>query len=358
MAMKLNFLYGIRWQEWWRLLRRTRFDIDVFAWPRAALISVFALQNSWLARKDTRVNLDDVEVHPPIFILGHWRSGTTHLHYLMNQDPRLASPTTYQCAFPHSFLHSESWHRPWLDMVGPRGRPQDRMEVHLDSPQEDELALELMCLRSPYLGWAFPRLEAHFRRYLSFADVCDEGQQDFERALLLFVRKLSYYYRRPLVLKSPGHTARLPLLMRAFPKARYVMLTRDPYEVFQSSLHTYRSWKEAFAFLQRANEGGLEERVLSLYEDMYEQFFAHEASLPPERYYVLRFEDLKADPICEMRKLYAGIGLTEFPEQQLRDYLARIGGYQQNRYPPIAPEWRAAVAERWAPSFQAWGYPT
>jgi hypothetical protein len=358
MAMKLNFLYGIRWQEWWRLLRRTRFDIDVFAWPRAALISVFALQNSWLARKDIRVNLDDVEVHPPIFILGHWRSGTTHLHYLMNQDPRLASPTTYQCAFPHSFLHSESWHRPWLDMVGPRGRPQDRMEVHLDSPQEDELALELMCLRSPYLGWAFPRLEAHFRRYLSFADVCDEGQQDFERALLLFVRKLSYYYRRPLVLKSPGHTARLPLLMRAFPKARYVMLTRDPYEVFQSSLHTYRSWKEAFAFLQRANEGGLEERVLSLYEDMYEQFFAHEASLPPERYYVLRFEDLKADPIYEMRKLYAGIGLTEFPEQQLRDYLARIGGYQQNRYPPIAPEWRAAVAERWAPSFQAWGYPT
>lgn len=355
--MKLSFLYGIRWREWWQLLHGAGFAVNVGAWPRTVLLSLFAVQNSWLARKDARLDLDDVEVQPPIFILGHWRSGTTHLQYLLNQDPRLASPTTYQCAFPHSFLHSESWHRPRLERFGPRGRPQDRMHVDLDSPQEDEMALALMCLRSPYLGWAFPRLESRFRRYLSFAEASDEDRQEFQEALRRFVRKLSYRYRRPLVLKSPCHTARLPMLRSAFPHARYVLLTRNPYEVFQSSLYFHQSWKRAFAFLQRPDVMDLEERVLSLYEEMYEHFFADEASLPPDRYHVMRFEDLKVDAIGEMRRLYAALGLEDFPERALRDYLSRLAGYQQNRYPPLSPDLKAVVAERWERTFRAWGYP-
>ena len=33
---------------------------------------------------------------PPVFIVGHWRSGTTLLHELMVRDDRLSSPSTYQ----------------------------------------------------------------------------------------------------------------------------------------------------------------------------------------------------------------------------------------------------------------------
>ena len=31
----------------------------------------------------------------PIFIIGHWRSGTTHLHNLLCQDSQMAYVTTY-----------------------------------------------------------------------------------------------------------------------------------------------------------------------------------------------------------------------------------------------------------------------
>ena len=37
---------------------------------------------------------------PKIFILGHWRSGTTHLHNLMSQDARMGYVSTYQSVFP------------------------------------------------------------------------------------------------------------------------------------------------------------------------------------------------------------------------------------------------------------------
>ena len=42
--------------------------------------------------------LESAEMHgPPVFIVGHWRSGTTLLHELMVKDERLSSPSTYQC---------------------------------------------------------------------------------------------------------------------------------------------------------------------------------------------------------------------------------------------------------------------
>ena len=50
---------------------------------------------------------DDIaktEMPDPVFILGHWRSGTTLLHGLMAQDDQFAYPRIYQVSNPHSFL--------------------------------------------------------------------------------------------------------------------------------------------------------------------------------------------------------------------------------------------------------------
>ena len=46
-------------------------------------------------------------VEPPLFILGHWRHGTTHLHNLLAQDPQFAYPTLYQTLYPRTFLTTE-----------------------------------------------------------------------------------------------------------------------------------------------------------------------------------------------------------------------------------------------------------
>ena len=50
---------------------------------------------------------------------------------------------------------------------------------------------------------------------------------------------------KPLLIKSPVHTARLKLLLKLFPRARFVYVHRDPLSTFQSAAHmanTYYWW--------------------------------------------------------------------------------------------------------------------
>ena len=76
----------------------------------------------------------------PIFIIGHWRSGTTLLHELMSLDERFTFPTTYECFVPNHFLIS-AWFDAWLKCLLPKQRPMDNMALGWDRPQEDEFAL-------------------------------------------------------------------------------------------------------------------------------------------------------------------------------------------------------------------------
>src|SRR3954466_10094312 len=87
-----NYLAGISFAEWWRLLRDNRFAVDAAYWHRAAVVSVLSLVNSLLRRTEERrfgraIRATEI-AEPPIFVLGHWRSGTTHLHNLLALDGR------------------------------------------------------------------------------------------------------------------------------------------------------------------------------------------------------------------------------------------------------------------------------
>ena len=78
---------------------------------------------------------------PPIFILGHWRTGTTLLHEFMIRDERFGYPTTYECMDPNHFLLTEGLFTRWLNFLVPTHRPMDNMKAGFDRPQEDEFAL-------------------------------------------------------------------------------------------------------------------------------------------------------------------------------------------------------------------------
>ncbi|MFX1325564.1 MAG: sulfotransferase, partial [Promethearchaeota archaeon] len=58
----------------------------------------------------------------PIFIIGHWRSGTTHLHNLLCQDPQFGFITMLQASFPKSFL-SNSFFDFFMGQFLPKTRP-------------------------------------------------------------------------------------------------------------------------------------------------------------------------------------------------------------------------------------------
>src|SRR5262249_2959451 len=151
---------------------------------------------------------------------------------------------------------------PMIDRMVPHRRPMDNMFMGMTEPQEDEFALSCLTQLSFGLSWVFPQREAYYDRYLTMRDCTPAEVGQWQEALGWFVQKLTYKHRRPLVLKSPPHTARIRLLLELFPAARFVHIHRNPYDVFRSTCHLAQT-VVPWSTLQRARASGIEQRSLA-----------------------------------------------------------------------------------------------
>src|SRR5262249_10584758 len=114
---------GIDFFAWMRLLARNRFAVDwscLYIAVIVTLVSVFHSILRWLqaARYGREIQRTPLR-EPPLFILGHWRTGTTLLHEMLILDPRHTYPTTYECLEPNHFLLTERLLTPWLGLLMP-----------------------------------------------------------------------------------------------------------------------------------------------------------------------------------------------------------------------------------------------
>jgi hypothetical protein len=352
---------GITLGDWLRVLRANRFAVDLPYWGRAAAITLSSVANTllrWQENLRFGRRARAANVAPPLFVLGIWRSGTTHLHNLLARDDRFAYPNFYQANHPHTFLSTERPLARVVDMLLPETRPLDSVKLGAWEPQEDEFALCCLTGRSFYLSLAFPRRAEHYDRYLTFRQAGASEVGEWKAALTWFVQKLSLKYGRPLVLKSPGHTCRVRMLLDLFPEAKFVHIHRDPFTVFQSSKHMMRkAWP--WWTLQRPDEGGLDERIIRQYKEVFEVFFEERGLIPHRHFHELSFDELEKDPIGQIRELYQRLELPDFEhvELVLREYLHSLSGYRKNTFPELSPELRERIAAEWRRCFDEWGYP-
>jgi omega-hydroxy-beta-dihydromenaquinone-9 sulfotransferase len=355
-----GLLCGLTFGDWLRLLMENRFAVDPPYWLRAMLITAGSMQNSFFGclerwRYDAAIRA--AEPQPPLFILGIWRSGTTHLHNLLARDERLAAPTSYETLYPHTFLTTMRFNAPLVDSMIPHRRPQDNVRMGMHEPQEDEFALNCLTQLSPLLCLAFPRRASHYSRFITLRDCTPAQIARWQQTLYWLVQKLTYKHARRLVLKSPSHTARIRLLLEVFPDAKFVHIHRNPYDVFRSSLHLMHTAAQ-WSTLQRIDHTGLEERTLDDYQELYDAYFEQRHLIPAGRLHELAFEALEKDPLEQLRQLYAALGLGDFAvaEPAIRRYLDSIAGYQKNRFRDLDPSLKAQIARRWRRSFDEWGY--
>lgn len=352
---------GITFGRWLRLLRENRFSVAPSCLPRALAITCQSMQNSvfqWIDRHRLRSSLNDLEVPPPLFVLGHWRNGTTHLHNLLAVDMRFAYPNNYQALFPATFLTAESLHSRAIEFFLPKRRPMDNMEWTMHSPQEDEFALCISTFKSPCMGWVFPRRRDHYAKYLTFREVSHTEINEWKEGLLWYLKKLTWKLKRPLILKSPPHTCRIKLLLELFPQAKFVHIHRNPYDVFPSSRRTFEVSFQMHG-LQRPPAKDLDGWILNQYREMYEAFFDQRDLIPKGHFFEVGFEELERDPIGHIQRLYHALSLADFAhtKQALESYVRSIDGYQKNRFPKLNPELRRRIAEAWRPCFEQWSYP-
>src|SRR5262245_40534931 len=79
------------------------------------------LQTLWYGRRIARTEIREA----PLFIIGHWRTGTTFLHELLILDERHTYPNYYECLEPNHFLLTEGFMTRWMGFLMPRCRPMD-----------------------------------------------------------------------------------------------------------------------------------------------------------------------------------------------------------------------------------------
>lgn len=356
----MDSLIGITAGDWWRLLRTNRFDIDGCYWRRAVLVSVLSLLNSRGRRREMRLfgpRLSGVRIEPPVFVLGHWRNGTTLVHNLLALDEQFAYPNLFQISHPHTCLSREAAVEKALGNAPPRKRPMDNMKITFRSPGEDEGALSVLSLYSPVIAWVFPRSEERYDRYLTFRDVPKQEVEAFRAALVQFLRKLTWRYQKPVILKSPTHTARIRMLLELFPEARFVHVHRNPYVVYRSTVRLYEK-AVSESYLQRPRPGQLEDGILRRYALMYDAFFEEKTLIPEGQFCEIRFEELEKNMPGQMARVYRELRLSGFDRvaQKIDQYVAAHSGYRKNEFSPLAEEVRLKVAHAWRRCFEEWGY--
>jgi hypothetical protein len=92
-----RFWHGMRFGDWMQLLAENHFRVHPYRWTLAGLISCITPFNTVMSRVQRLVfgrRIDATVIQPPLFIIGHWRSGTTFLHELLLLDERFTCPTT------------------------------------------------------------------------------------------------------------------------------------------------------------------------------------------------------------------------------------------------------------------------
>ncbi len=351
---------GMCWSGSWRLMFRNRFAI---APSRMAMAFMILLTGSmhfvlWLIQKliyGRRIARTKIE-RQPIFVIGHWRAGTTLLHELMVLDRRHNCADGFMCYVPNHFLVSRWLLGGMVRLLMPSQRPMDNMKFGSLRPQEDEFALCNMGVPSPYLTIAFPNRPPHYPEYLDLEGVPPQELARWKRTLVWFLRCITLRDPRRIVLKSPPHTARIKVLLELFPDARFVHIVRDPYVIFPSTLKTWHSLYRRDG-LQVPKFKGLEEDVFKTFVRMYEAFERDRPLIGPKRFCEIRYEDLVADPIEQMRSIYRQLELGEFDQvlPELEEYVADQQGYQTNHY-EISAETRAEIGRRWGSFIEKYGY--
>ena len=347
-----RFWDGATITAWCKLCNSARWRVSPLRLPMFAVISGLTLLNSSLAalqrllygKKIARTRLVD----DPVFIVGHWRSGTTLLHEYLMLDPKFACSDTYECFAPSHFLVSGRMIRPWLKYIMPKKRPMDNMAAGLDRPQEDEFALCALGVNSPYRNVAFPNVPAIDEDYLSLRNVDEKAREKWLDALEFFLKELTIAKGKVVALKSPPHTARIKTILERFPNAKFIHISRDPYALFPSTVNLWK--KLASVHGLQIPKGGpkLEEKVLRDFEIMYDAFFEDLPLIPQGAIVEVSYDEL----VAALERIYRELNLKDFDgvKENFQQFAETQKNFKKNAF-ELAPEIKETIAKRWKKYF-------
>ncbi len=354
--------HGSGFYAWLRILSENRFAFHPFFLPKIFFISctiVLSTPFRWYEKVRYRKILSKQKVNAPVFILGHPRSGTTFLHYLMSKDPAFAYCNTLQAMVPHLFL-SGSWIlRKVMDNVLPSRRPMDNLRMGSGLPKEEEFAMAAFGAESLVSAYYFPKNYIKtFKKAVVFDERTGLSEQNWKKNFEFLLRKLSFNQGgKTLLLKSPGNTGRIQQLLKLYPDAKFINICRNPYSVFQSNMHLYRKLLPLLSF-QKINETEVKEFVLEGYEILMRKYFLDKQLLGKNNLIEISYEEFEKKPIDCLERIYSELKIGNFSEAKIGmlEELNSYRDFEKNRL-TISEADKIEVQKRWGFAFEELGYP-
>lgn len=362
--LPVNTLVGADWKTFKRLTKgqhvaknkRTKFYLT------KGICRLLSTMKPLQDRKYKKLLENEPLQHDPVFILGHWRSGTTFVHNIFAQDPRFGFTTTYQTVFPHYIMAMQWLFKPTMGWLMPDKRPTDNMELAPDLPQEEEFAFQNMCPFTYYDFWIYPeRMQEYCDRFLTMKDATAEEIQEFKKQFMKLVKLSLWNTRRGVkdaqyLSKNPPHTGRVKTLVEMFPNAKFIYLIRNPYTVFESSRSFFTNTIAPLELHSIPLEQ-MEQNILRNYVELYDAYQEQKKYIPEGNLFEVKFEDIEKDAYGITERMYKELNIPGWEQAKpaIMKYLDKKKGYKKNKY-EYNPRTVQLVNEHWMPILKEWGY--
>lgn len=358
--LPINTLIGASW----RTFKNTVKDREIGKKFRAKymltlvvcrILSIFVPIQNRIYRK--RVEKKEL-ANDPLFIIGHWRSGTTFVHNVLAKDKRFGYTTTYQTVFPHIVLWGQSFFKKTMASIMPDKRPADNMELSVDLPQEEEFALSNMTSCNYYNFWFLPKyMREYADKYLTFKSASAEEKQEFSEQFKKLVKiSMENTGGVQYLSKNPPHTARVAELLEIYPNAKFIYLMRNPYTVLESTRNFfYKTIKPLM--LHDLDIKKFDEDIIEVYKEVYFKYEKDKNCIPEGNLIEMKFEDFEADPSAATKLIYDTLSLEGYEDarSEIEAYLNTRKGYKKNKY-KYAQEVIESVETNWKFAVKQWGY--
>ena len=300
-----------------------------------------------------RIRIDEA----PLYIQGFARSGTTHLLNLLAQDPQFATVSTFQAMAAPVFLTGRGWLERLIASRIPTTRPMDNMAVSLSLPQEEDVALANSSHHSPAHLLSFPSRSQDFLEKYSTMRLTNDEMRQWEFAYLDVLRRASFASgSKRLLLKSPANLGRTAVLLRLFPDAKFVHIVRNPYVVYQSMTHMYKTML-SICQMDDANPDDVAAITRDSYVWMMTQYMSDRELIPHGHLAEIRYEDLERDPLTQLARVYSELDLQDWEKakESIETYLESVAEYRKNTY-EIDSSTIDLVNRDWGFAIDEWGY--
>ncbi len=266
--------------------------------------------------------IEQQRIHAPVFIIGLPRTGTTHLHGLISEDPANRTPLTWEVMYPAAARNAASVARArsqtaarlgWADRLAP-----EFMRIH---PIAADLPQECIAITAQ----VFMSIQFHTTHDVaSYQDWFESAPQklafDFHHRFLQHLQAKSPGDR--WVMKAPGHLFALEGLLARYPDARIVHTHRDPLRVMASMASHATVLRRAFS--DSADPKHIAADWADRWARALDNFLAVRDRAPASQFLDVSFESIESDPLDAVERVYDFLRwpLTDAARTAMQNFLA------------------------------------